>query len=602
MLLSTIVKVVLFSPYANIWEHTFPESLVAESLVERGASVVTVRCGTMLQSHCVAMSAAGVSADAPLATRQQVCTACIKRRDLVDKTMPFDSVVLDGRVSAEDRAEAAAACREVTPDDWMSFELDGVPIGRYAAYEFLLDNKVVGTDIPDALWPRYLDKLSQSIVTFRAGRRMLEQEQPDVVLVYNRLYAVNHAFCSAASSLGIPAYTLQGGGHVVRRAETMTMFRDTESLDDVFRTSAWADYRATPVGEADVDLVGEHFAGLLQANSAFAYSSAFEASQPAELRARFQVPAGAPVLLVPMSSEDEINAARLADVLPTDSGRRSLFADQFEWIAYLFRFAAAHPDLHLIIRLHPRMFPNKRENVMSPIVGKILELLDERPRNVSLNLPSDDVSLYDLMQIVDVLLNFRSSVGAELAAFGVPVVAPANRDFFTYPAELNRVGSSEQEYGRLIEEALLNGWSLEQARRAFRWFSFLFSRVAVDLSEGVHSRPSAIRPQKPGLRLWAWRKMVWVVLQYGPLIRERLALRNRSISPAARDVFYDVLENRRGSLAESTVWPASTSTLDDETRHLNAYLATITSTEWRSVTDPDSLAGRIRTHLAGVTP
>jgi hypothetical protein len=600
MLPSGIVKALLFSPFANIWEHSFPESLVAEGLTERGATVTTVRCGTMLISHCVAMSAAGVSADAPLATRQQVCTACIKRRDLIDSTMPFDSVILDRQISPDDRAAALSARAGVTRDDWMHFELDGVAIGAYAAYEFLLDNKVVGTDIPDALWPHYLDKLDQSVLTYLAGKRLLLEQKPDVVLVYNRLYAVNHAFCSAATTLGIPTYTLQGGGHVVRRAETMTMFRDTESLDEVFRTPAWAKYRKTPIGAPEVQLVGEHFAGLLEASSAFAYSSAFEASQPSELRARFTVPDGAPVLLVPMSSEDEINAARLADVLPATSSTTSLFADQFEWIAYLFRFAIAHPELHMIIRLHPRMFPNKRENILSPIVGKIMTLLDTRPPNVTLNLPTDNVSLYDLMQIVDVLLNFRSSAGAELAAFGIPVVVPANRDFFTYPDELNLIGRTEKEYGEQIERALASGWSIEQTRRAFRWFAFLFSRVAVDLSDAVHSRPIAIRPKKPGFRLWAWRKMVWIVLQYGPLVRERIALRNRSIAPSSRDVFYDVLEHRRGSLAESAAWPTTHTTLRDETRLLDDYLAGLASSEWRSVTDADSLAGRIRAHLAAV--
>jgi hypothetical protein len=104
------------------------------------------------------------------------------------------------------------------------------------------------------------------------------------VLVYNRLYAVNHAFCEAAKKLGIATYTLQGGGHVVRRGETMTMFRDTQSLDEVFRTPAWQTYQTAPIGDAEVELVGEHFAGLLEASSAFAYSSAFEASPRSSAR------------------------------------------------------------------------------------------------------------------------------------------------------------------------------------------------------------------------------------------------------------------------------------------------------------------------------
>jgi hypothetical protein len=598
MLLSNPVKVVLFAPYANIWEHSFPESLVAEALIDRGATVTAVRCGTMLQPHCVAMSAAGVPATAPFATRQRVCVACMKRRDLLDETFPYDSVVLDRLRTDEDHAAARAASQSVTPENWTGYRFDGVALGAYAAYEILLDNKVVGTAIPPEVWPQYLAKLEQSVVTFLAARRVLIDRGIDRVLVYNRLYAVNHAFCAAAESLGIPTYTLQGGGHVVRRAETLTMFRGTESLADVFGTRAWAEYAATPLGAEEIELVREHLDGLLEASSAWAYSSAFEAHQPSALRTRFGVPDNARVLLVPMSSEDEINAARLADVLPAESSHDSLFADQFEWIRYLFEYAEAHPQVHIIVRLHPRMFPNKRESVTSPVVAHILELLEHRPANVALNLPSDDVSLYDLMQIVDVLLNFRSSAGSELAAFGIPVVAPANRDFFTYPEGLHAVGHTREEYARRIDDALATGWTFEQARRAFRWWAFLFSRVAVDLSESVQSRPSAIRPKKPGLRLRLWRAATWIVLQYGPLIRERIALRNRRISPNAEDVFFDVLGNTRGSLAESSAWSPIRSSAAAETRALDDHFARLLAAEWKDVDDdPLSLAGRIRRHL-----
>ncbi|WP_223694624.1 hypothetical protein [Leifsonia poae] len=602
MILSYTVKTVVFSPYSNIWEHAFPESLVAEGLNDRGAEVVTVRCGGMLVSHCVAMSAAGVTATSPLKTRQRVCTACVKRRDLLGTTLPFPSVILDGQVRPGDRKRADEVCASATTDNWTTIEVDGSPLGRYAAYEFLLDNKLLGTRIPDEFWGQYLGHLRDTVLTFLAGRRILAEQRPDHVLVYNRLYSVNHAFCEAARTLGIPSYTLQGGGHIVRRGETMTMFRDTQSLDDVFRTEAWQRYRDRPVGAEEIDLVGEHFSGLLEGSSAFAYSSAFEGSDPAELRKRFSVPDGAKVLLVPLSSEDEVNAARLADVLPDRSGTVSLFADQFEWLTALIDFAARRPELHLIVRLHPRMFPNKRENVVSPIVESLMALFDAAPANVALNLPTDDVSMYDLMQIVDVLLNFRSSAGAELASLGIPVVIPANRDFFTYPTELNRVGTTIDEYFTQIDDALAEGWSVENMRRAFRWFSFLFSRIAVDFSESVHARPIAIRPKKPGFRLWMWRKMVWIVLQYGPLVRERIALRNRSIAPTSRDIFYDVLEHDRGSLAESPLWPEPVVPLAEETRLLDAYLTSLSQDTWKHVSDPNSLAGRVRDHLGIAAP
>jgi hypothetical protein len=305
------------------------------------------------------------------------------------------------------------------------------------------------------------------------------------------------------------------------------------------------------------------------------------------------------VLLATMSSEDELLAVRLIDAIPTTLTKTSLFADQFEWIDFLFEYAKQHPDIHLVLRLHPRMFPNKREAVLSPVVSRIMALRDGAPANVTFNMPSDGIGLYDLMQIVDVLLNFRSSVGAELSAFGIPVVVPSNSDFFTYPSELNRIGRTKKEFVEQLERALAEGWSLENARRAFRWFAFLFGRVAVDFSEAVSSRPIAIRPKKPGFRLWAWKKMVWIVLQYGPLVRERLALRSRSLSALSQDILLDVVQKKLDSASDSQLWPAIDSSLDAESRLLAGYLDHLCTTLWREIDEPNSLAGRIRAAAQG---
>jgi hypothetical protein len=347
-----------------------------------------------------------------------------------------------------------------------------------------------------------------------------------------------------------------------------------------------------------VELVSEHFSSLLAASSGFAYSSKFMGTGATELRIKLGIEAGVPVLLATMSSEDELMAVRLIDAIPSKIEQKSLFVDQFEWVEYLFAYAREHSEVHVVLRLHPRMFPNKRESVLSPVVSKIMAMRDVAPDNLTFNMPSDGIGLYDLMQIVDVLLNFRSSVGAELAAFGIPVVVPANADFYTYPGEINRIGNDKDEYLAAINQALDEGWSIENSRRAFRWFAFLFGRIAVDLSEAVHSRPIAVRPKKPGVRLWLWKKLVFVVLQYGPLVRERLAMRNRKLSSSSEAILIDVITSKLDSASESTLWPPTRSSLQNETRLLESYLRDLCGTLWADITEPDSLAGRIRSAVS----
>lgn len=587
-----------YSPFANIWEHSYPEALVAESFAEAGDEVTVVRCDGMLQVHCVAMSAAGVGPEAPLATRQQVCRACIKRRDLLTDEFSVPAVIMDSWLTDEIRARVDTAIASLDRTAWWQFEVDGIPLARYAAYETWINNKLLSLELDDRVWAAYLGQLRNTLLTYWAAERILAEHRPEAVIVYNDHYSVNHAFSAAARRVGIASFTIHGGHHITRRNETLSILRSDHTMEDIFRSDSWKAFQQHPIGQTEVDLVGSHLSGLFSASSGFVYSSALEGTSATTLRSRLGVADGARVLLATMSSEDELLAVRLIDAIPSAIEQRSLFTDQFEWVDHLLGYARQHPEVHLVLRLHPRMFPNKREGVLSPVVSRIMALREGAPANVTFNMPEDGIGLYDLMQIVDVLLNFRSSVGSELAAVGIPVVVPANSDFYTYPGELHRIGHTLEQFSAHIDEALADGWSIENARRSFRWFAFLFGRFAVDFSDVVSSRPIAIRPKKPGLRLTLWRRFVYLFLQYGPMVRERLALRNKSISTTSKRVLRDVVLNARDSTPESSEWPAIDSDLATETAVLRAYLLDLTETVWADVIEPDSLAGRIRAHLA----
>lgn len=591
------MKALFFSSFANVWDHSFPESLIAEGLKENGVDTVMVRCDGLYESFCIAMSAAGLTATDPLQKKKQVCSACKKRRNLLDKDFGFPSITTDEFLNAEDFKIASRLVGTATLENWPSLTYGKIPIGRYAAYEFLLNYKIVGTEIPPELFELYLKQLRNSMLTLIAAEKILDQEKPDYVLTYNRLYGVNHAFLASAENRGIPTYSLQGGGHITHRAETISMFKDSQTQLQLFETPTWKSYQSQPISQVEVSLVTSHLTGLLDASSAFAYSSAFEASDPTVLMDQFGITTENRVALIPMSSEDELNAAQLADLLPDTSELPNLFSDQFEWIRFVFEYANKRPDYRFILRLHPRMFPNKRENVVAPIVERVMKLIAEAPENVAVNLPEDNVSLYDLMQIVDLVLGYRSSVGAELAAFGIPVVAPANKDFFTYPDQINRTGYTKEQYVELLDEAFEEGWSIENVRNAFRWFAFLFSRIAVDFSESINSKPISIRPKKPGFRLWLWRKLVFLILNFGPLIRERAALRGRSSSQLSKDIFYDVILNKRNNLAESKAWPSLKHSAKQETTALENYLNALCDGVWVDIKHPRSLASRIRQAL-----
>ena len=562
--------------------------------------IVTVKCDGVFGAFCVAMSASGLNDFASEKQKAQVCRACRKRRNLLEKNFPFTSIILEKYLKSEDYVTAQELVSTATLENWSHLEFQGRPLGKYAAYEFLLNFKILGTDIPEDLFPKYLEHLNNAVLSFIAAGNILDEQQPDVVLTYNRLYGVNHAFLDVAEQRGITTYSLQGGGHITHRGETMTLFRDSETQFQLVDSPTWREFSSHPISELQTDLAVTHLYGLMEGSSAFVYSSAYEASDPARLREQLSVPQNKPLILVPLSSEDELNAAQLADLLPDTSNRLNLFDGQLDWLEYVIHFARENDQFHFVLRLHPRMFPNKRESVLAPVLARVQKIISDVPNNVTINVPDDNVSIYDLLQITQLVLGYRSSVGAEFAAFGIPVVTPANQYFYTYPDDLHRVSQSLEEYNKEILRAIEDGWSIEQTRMTFRWYAFLFSRICVDLSGSVNSKPSSLRPKKPGLRLFLWRKLVYVIIQFGPLIRERLALRNRSLDPTAAEIINDVIENSLSSTAVSLRWGREETSLAEETQRIRDFYEALLSGPWKDISDENSLAQTIRNYLAAL--
>ena len=112
----------------------------------------------------------------------------------------------------------------------------------------------------------------------------------------------------------------------------------------------------------------------------------------------------------------------------------------------------------------------------------------------------------------------------------------------------------------------------------------------------------AIRPRKPGLRLRLYNRAVFLFIQFGPLIRERIALRNRRLSASSQDLLLDVVRSGLGSASDSALWPPIEASLDDETRAIGNYLRELADTLWKDIDEPESLAGRVRAALGAPAP
>jgi hypothetical protein len=392
-----------------------------------------------------------------------------------------------------------------------------------------------------------------------AATRILDEERPDRVVMYNSLYGVNHVVYRLAESRGIPTYFLHAGGNQSRRLETLMLGRGDGVRFYHELLARWRDIRGIPCDTELLAPVTDHFIELLRARSVFVYSAPRSGTLE-DLRARFGIGTQQRVLVATMSSLDERFASETIGALrPADD---SVFPSQVEWVQALLSFVRGRPDLFLMIRVHPREFPNRREAVKSEHARQLEQAFTELPSNATVNWPTDDVSLYDLADVADVFLNAWSSAGKEMSLLGLPVVVFSAEQQF-YAPDLNYVGTSEADYFAQIGRALADGWSVERIRTTYRWYALEYERSLIDIREsfpqsvartGARARRLADRFLRRAGRDAAWRA--------------DCLFRRRRLRAAA--LINQVITEARDSLLDVSDFGSTAVPLEEETRALRA--------------------------------
>jgi len=398
--------------------------------------------------------------------------------------------------------EVARIVAGVDRSNFLELRQDGVDVGRYALYEFLLDHKKSNLEFTDEEWQEYLVALSNSLLTLRACRTILDEEQPDRVVTYNSLYSVNRICCELAEAKGIPSFFLHTGGNLSNRLQTLKFGKGhtVRFLQNVIRH--WNQYKHLPAPAALLSNATDHYLELLSSKSVFVYSAS-KSTSGTDIRTLFGIGRDQRILLATMSSYDERFAGEVVGVFRDD--HRLLFDSQIEWIKTLIKFVDQRKELFLLIRVHPREFPNRRDGVKSEHAALLERTFDTLPDNARVNWPTDGVSMYDLADETAVVLNAWSTVGKEMSLLGLPVVI-YSPDLLFYPSDLNYVGTSFNDYFETVEQALREGWSSEWVRKTYRWLALEYGYSLIDISDSYSEKENAPPPPLPRRLLnRAWR-------------------------------------------------------------------------------------------------
>ncbi len=153
---------------------------------------------------------------------------------------------------------------------------------------------------------------------------------------------------------------------------------------------------------------------------------------------------------------------------------RHLFADSMaEWIEKTVRYFAGHPEVQLVVRVHPGERLMKGPSIMNVID----QALPRRPEHIHVVGPLDKINTYDPMEIAGLGLAYTTTVGLEMAMRCIPVIVSGNTHYrgrgFTFDP------ASWEDYYTMLDRILRNmsahRLSAEQVETAWNYaYPFFF--------------------------------------------------------------------------------------------------------------------------------
>ena len=448
------MKIICFSTHTAIWYFAFAQATIASVLQKGGYNVLFITSGKEVSNI-----------SNPAQER-------ILRGEFNLKGYDLGAVL-----TTNDYKQIELLLKKINRSNFNKFSMNGILIGKIALYEFLLHNKKMTKRLTDSEWKECDYYLRNTLVSFFACRKIIALEKPDKILMFSTLYSVDHVWQKYAEQMSVPVYFMDHGGNLSDVNDTLMIGKTNPLYFFDKLKNIYDRIKNTPVLQNELKYVTENFLELLRAKHFLVYSAP-KSKECINIRKVFGIERNQKILTATLSSYDELFAAKYVGALKVPNNL--IFKDQIEWVRALINYTKKRQDLFLIIRVHPREFPNKRDGMKSEHAIMLEKILKDLPKNIKVNWPTDNISIYDLAQETDVFLNAWSSVGVEMSLLGIPVVI-YSKDLISYPHDLNYLAKDKKDYFAKIELALKEGWSYERIKKTYRWLSLYYCHTIVRL-------------------------------------------------------------------------------------------------------------------------
>lgn len=361
-----------------------------------------------------------------------------------------------------DHEEARQLAAAATLTDVVDLELDGLRVGEHAlagTLRYFARATLDGEQHQSAVLRRYVEA---AVLTVRTAQRLLRRERYDVAVFHHGIYVPQGLLGEVCRAEGVRVVNWNPG----YRSQTF-IFSHGNSYHHTLMdepVAFWEEQGWDEQRERDVlDYLESRWTG--------SRDWIYFHREPQDDVSAIEGEIG-----IDFSSKPTIGL--LTNVMwdaqlhyPANA-----FPSMRDWVVETVRWFADHPELQLLIRVHPAEITGwlpSRQRVVEEIKREFPQL----PENVFLVGPDSQVSTYAAMLQCDSVIIFGTKTGVELTSLGIPVIVAG--EAWIRGKGVTRDVTSRESYAAILETLpVAERMSEEQTRRARQYaYHFFFRRM-----------------------------------------------------------------------------------------------------------------------------
>jgi hypothetical protein len=406
-------------------------------------------CGSFFLKDCLVSRYLGLTIKNSTEVNPKACLECKKVTKVANLKEDFRYSELHEYFENSDNV-IFEECRAAILSDPINFSYNGVNIGRSAAYELILEFKKSDLNFSDNQFETLVNFVENSLRTYLAALRYFSIVKPDRVIISNPQYGVGSSFAQAAAAKGV-------------RVDAFSFSGVLSDMNQYIKLWDWSRYKV--VNPALLEWKGEKYSPrnfqkfridrnirwIKGAKSPWTYSVP---SVDFDIRKFFKISSDKKVILAVLNSHDEYFAAVTSGIFPKSFASTRVFKNQEDWINTLADYLKKFDDVSLVVRPHPREFPNKREKVIAEITKTRSGFFEKLPLEVIIDHPHFQVPIEAYFPEVIGITTGWSSVGIDWQIRGKPCVT-YDSALPMYPPETHLSGTSREQYLINIEKVIM---------------------------------------------------------------------------------------------------------------------------------------------------